>query len=109
MQQGGVVLSLVRPSRAVSIPRVADVRARLDGSRWTCRAGATASHILWCDAASGVTMLCGDGGAEREWADPLEALRWMAGAPIGRCGTVDRVSFLRSGPMVRAIAAKLGR
>ena len=37
-----------------------------------------ASRRLWCDAASRVTSLCNPWGVERTWADPLEALDWLA-------------------------------
>ena len=42
-----------------------------------------ASRRLCCDAGSRVTSLCNPWGVERTWADPLEALDWLAKSAAG--------------------------
>ena len=50
--------------------------ARWGGPLWR------ASRRLWCDAASRRTSLCNPWGVERTWADPLDALDWLARSAV---------------------------
>jgi aminodeoxychorismate synthase component I len=62
--------------------RLKTVQIRLDsslpGARWPLAADLPPpAHVLWCDATSGIARLRSIWGVEREWNDPLGALRWL--------------------------------